>query len=860
MKNKFIFELLIERFVKMKKITSNIVFFSTVIMLLLSFNLKAQCDQPVNVTDSLELVKLIGGAKQGPVANWNYVTIKDTLNECRVVSVISINVDFTNSDGIFNLPYLKKLYFTNAKMDNIDAILYEYMPSLEKLGVGGFICGTEIPDLDIPSLKELHLDENCFTGSIPNFQHLPNLEILRLEDNNLTGTIPNFNKLPFLKDARFGANQLTGIIPGFENCPLLTFLNVCNLPNVFGGNPEANDFIGPIPTFDNSPLLNTYQLDFSCVRPGPPIVLCEVSQSDSLELVNFYNLTNGDNWQVNTGWLTQNLTSWWGVELMDTLGECRVKKILLRGINDEVELPALNLPFLEELYLDFNQFTGNLPNLNNLINLKILNLGINNFEGNLPDVSSLTKLEEINLSGNSFTGDLPVFQNQQSLIEIDLSNNQIAGALHDFSSNINLEYLNLSGNLLTGSIPNFLNISNLSLLDLSDNQLTGELPNFNLPALQSLFVNGNQLSGRLPNFSNLIHLKELIVCSNNFEGTPPNFSFSPYLNIEAIDFSCLQSAKVMGYIYYDTNENCTFDEDDITIPNGLISINNGANYQPIDNNGYYEIPLEVGSSVITFIQTSPLWQTDCEATYTITSSTINDVTEINFANQPTIDCVELSVNIGTNLLRRCFKNTYHVQYCNNGNQSATDAYIEIDFDPEIIPLSASVPYEEDDQTLTFQLGEVGIGECGSFTVTDSVACEAPLSSTGCVEAHIYPDGYCFLPALWDGSNLVVNAFCLNNDSVQFVIQNIGDDMESYSVYVMYEEDFVAVQGEILLGNGAAKVLNYPATGTTYRVSVEQTPGHPSLDDAQAFYYLIEILLSTLIATKLLVLMIRMTSW
>lgn len=372
---------------------------------------------------------------------------------------------------------------------------------------------------------------------------------------------------------------------------------------------------------------------------------------------------------------------------------------------------------------------------------------------------------------------------------------------------------------------------------MADNQLTGGLPNFNnLLTLQSLFVQGNLLTGRIPNFNNLPLLEELIVCENNFEGTAPNFSYSSLLNAEAIDFSCLQAAKVQGYVYYDVNENCVYDADDITIPNGLVSINNGANYQPVDENGFYEIALEVGASIITFIQTSPLWQVSCEETVTITSATLNDVTEVNFANQPNIDCTQLTVDIGTPFLRRCFKNIHTVQYCNEGTQTATNAYIEIDFEPEIIPLSASIPYEENNQSLTFQLGEIGIGECGSFTIVDSISCTAPLSSTGCVEAHIYPDDFCFTPStLWDGANLVVNAFCLNNDSVQFIIENVGDDMQTPSIYKMYEEQVIGVHGEFILQGGKSKVLNYPANGSTYRVAVEQTPGHPSQDDAQAYF-------------------------
>jgi len=768
----------------MKKLTPTIVLFSMLMMLLPIENLNAQCNRAANELDSLEVIKLIGGTKQGPLRNWNNVELLDTMGMCRVVKVRSNSVNFIGSDGIFNLPYLKYLSISNpTNLEAINSIDYAYMPLLETLIYSRFKCDSEIPDLNIPRLKNLDLTANCFSGNIPNFQHLPNLRTLSLGENNLTGTIPNFDKMPFLKEAIFGFNQLTGNIPNFQYCPLLTFLNVCNVPLVTQGTREINDFIGPIPSFENSPLLNSYNIDFTCVRPGPPIIACEVSQNDSLALVNFYNETNGENWQVNSGWLTENLTSWWGVELIDTLGKCRVKKILLRGINEPVELPALNLPFLEELILDFNNFTGNIPSLNNLPNLKILNLGVNKFEGNLPDFNNLTKLEEINLSQNLLTDELPVFQNQAYLNKLDLSSNQLRGTLPNFDNNANLQYLNLSGNLLTGSIPNFQNIPDLNYLNLAINQLTGQIPNFSnllnlyvldvgtnqltgglpnfsqLPVLQSLFVNGNQLSGRIPSFSNLILLEELVVCDNNFEGTAPNFNFSPLLNVSSIDFSCLQAAKVKGFVYYDVNENCAFDEEDITIPNGIISVNNGANYQPIDENGYYEIALEVGTSVITFIQTSPLWQVDCEDTYTITSATINDITEINFSNQPNVDCTELTVDIETPFLRRCFKNTYTVQYCNQGTQAATDAYIEIDFDEKIIPLSASLNFEENNNTLTFQLGEVGIGECGFFTIEDSVACNAPLSSTSCVEAHIYPDDFCTEPsALWDGANLAINAF------------------------------------------------------------------------------------------------------
>jgi len=887
----------------MKKFTFIInAFVLTSILMLFLQDAKAQCNRPVNVSDSLELVGIIGNRTE-PVNQWWGVGLVDTLGECRIDS-IRISANLINS-GMLNLPFLRYAFFESSDLTSLSEFTKEKMPNLESLSfLWTRFADSEFHDLDLPSLKELYiyqspgisypipnfsnlsslenleigqlggdynifydlpnfdklpklksliLSGNRFTGNLPDFNNLPELEnlilnynglngvipnfsmlpklrVMELNNNRFEGSIPNFDKIPLLEELKLNINQLTGVIPNFDNLPLLNKLIVCT-------GYYDSDFIGPIPTLENCPLLNINDVDFSCVRPAPINTGCPISESDSLELVNFYQVTNGDNWQVNNGWLTENMTSWWGIDFVDTLGKCRVNKILIRGIPDEVALPQLNLPFLEELIIDYNNFTGTIPDLSNLTNLSVLNLGNNNFEGDLLDLSPFTKLEELDLSQNRLTGTLPDFSNNPALQKINLSRNLITGTLADFQSIPNLSYLNVSGNQLTDSIPNFSNLANLYTLNVADNELTGGLPNFsNLPFLQSLFIENNQLSGRIPNFNNMTLLEELIVCDNNFEGTAPNFSFSPLLNVDAIDFSCLQAAKVRGYVYYDANENCIYDEGDITLPNGLIAINNGANYQPVDENGFFEIALEVGTSVITFIQTSPLWQTACEDTYTITSTTLNDITEINFANQPSIDCTELTVDIGTPFLRRCFKNTYTVQYCNQGTQSATDAYIEIDFEDEIIPLNASIPYGEENNLLTFQLGEVGIGECGSFTVVDSVSCLAPLSSTGCVEAHIYPDDFCFDPAaLWDGANLAVNAFCIDNDSVQFVIENMGEDMDAPSIYKMYEEDWAAMQGEIQLENGGIKVLSYPANGATYKVTVEQTPGHPSQDDAQAFF-------------------------
>ena len=136
-------------------------------------------------------------------------------------------------------------------------------------------------------------------------------------------------------------------------------------------------------------------------------------------------------------------------------------------------------------------------------------------------------------------------------------------------------------------------------------------------------------------------------------------------------------------------------------------------------------------------------------------------------------CPILNVDISTPFLRRCYDNTYHVYYCNEGTEMAEAAYIEIDFDEYLTVNSSTLPWSnQDGQTFTFDIGDVEIGECGNFQISTYLDCDNTLlGQTHCVEAHAYPDSICLPPnTLWDGSTIVVDGEC-EADSVRFEIRN-----------------------------------------------------------------------------------------
>ncbi|CAB4263176.1 unnamed protein product [Prunus armeniaca] len=157
------------------------------------------------------------------------------------------------------------------------------------------------------------------------------------------------------------------------------------------------------------------------------------------------------------------------------------------------------------------------PNLNSLTQLTTLSLQNNSLSGPFPSLANLSFLQEIYLDTNNFTS-IPsgCFQGLLSLQVLNMSQNinldpwVFPTQLIQASSLVNLTAVNAN---LYGSLPDiFDSFPNLQILRLSYNNFSGALPkSFSGSGIQSLWLNNQQfgLSGTIEVLSNMTQLNQL---------------------------------------------------------------------------------------------------------------------------------------------------------------------------------------------------------------------------------------------------------------------------------------------------------------------------------------------------------------
>ena len=288
---------------------------------------------------------------------------------------------------------------------------------------------------------------------------------------------------------------------------------------------------------------------------------------------------------------------------------------------------------------------------------------------------------------------------------------------------------------------------------------------------------------------------------------------------------------IQGQVYYDQNDNCSYETGEDSLGQWLVEItgNGQTVYTTSDIYGKYATLVDTGDYSIQLLPLNNYWEA-CPAQNVSFSQAFTSDT-INLGAQSLVDCPYLEIDVSTPFVRRCFDNEYTVQYCNDGTVAAQDAYVEITLDEYYTYVSSSIPLaDQTGQILRFDVGDLAIGECGSFSFVAYVDCDNTiLGQTHCVEAHIYPDEICD-PELGDTyAQIDIDAECQGDSLLVFTLRNVGtEDMSNPSEYVVIEDHvmYLDLSSDFDLNVGEEREVPITANGATYRLQAPQLPGTP----------------------------------
>lgn len=289
---------------------------------------------------------------------------------------------------------------------------------------------------------------------------------------------------------------------------------------------------------------------------------------------------------------------------------------------------------------------------------------------------------------------------------------------------------------------------------------------------------------------------------------------------------------IQGNVFYDEDEDCALSESELILSEWVVqAIGDGNTYYGVtDQMGNYEINVPAGDYKVSALPLSAYWGNTCQENYTVNFTNQPDTLIVNLAMKAIVLCPIIDVKIATSRLRRCFPNTYEVDYCNTGTVEGGDSYIDLSLDEYLTIDSADLAYTiVEEQLYRFMIGTVGIGECGSFQVHTTLACDQdiPIGQVHCVEAHAFPDTLCFGEGQnWDGSEIVVDGFC-RSDTVFFRIENIGvGDMASPQTYIVIEDQIILYEKNFQLDKGTFLIDTIIGMANEYTIIARQSDGSP----------------------------------
>ncbi|CAI9781390.1 unnamed protein product [Fraxinus pennsylvanica] len=227
----------------------------------------------------------------------------------------------------------------------------------------------------------------------------------------------------------------------------------------------------------------------------------------------------------------------------------RVTQIQVKGLGLQGPLPQNfnQLDKLQNLGLQNNKLSGDLPTFSGLSNLQFAYLDYNQFDSIPADFfDGLSNVRVLALDNNPFNQSsgwsIPSDLVESSqLVNFSCSSCNIVGPVPDFFGKLSsLTLLRLSYNKLTGGIPQTFQGSMLQVLWLNNQDGGGMTDSIDvigsMVGLTQVWLHGNQFTGSIPhNIGDLTSLRELKLSRNQLVGMiPPSLA---NMNLQLLDLS-----------------------------------------------------------------------------------------------------------------------------------------------------------------------------------------------------------------------------------------------------------------------------------------------------------------------------------
>lgn len=285
--------------------------------------------------------------------------------------------------------------------------------------------------------------------------------------------------------------------------------------------------------------------------------------------------------------------------------------------------------------------------------------------------------------------------------------------------------------------------------------------------------------------------------------------------------------------YPDYNLNCGQDtNENFSINNLLYQLIDNSTGMPyygysggIYNNAFIYLPTGGSYSLTLSPQDTNEWVIGCGIdTLTVITGANNSY---NLPLQPKYLCPRNTIDIASPFLQPGYDGDVFVYYCNKGTVKALNTQIVVMLDSFLTYLTAPIlPSSVNGQILTFQTGDLEVGECKMLNITCLVDTLTPIGNWHTNVGHIVPDTIC--GNYWTGAILNLKGYC-ENDTFQFFISNTGTDMLTTSISKLYANNVLVKTDTFQMLQGQSTTLTIPDTyaANYYRMDVYQVANFPA---------------------------------